>query len=82
MDTTPNLQPRVNITGDICLADCATTHSILQQKKYFSQILKLRAHFPDHPIKTIRLNNVGEFSSKAFHDYCMSWVLNVDCVFM
>ena len=82
MDTTPNLPPRVNITGDICLADCATTHSILQQKKYFSQIIKLRAHFPDHPIKTIRLNNAGEFSSKAFHDYSMSWVLNVDWVFM
>ena len=38
MDATPNLPPRVNITGDICLADCATTHSILQQKKYFSQL--------------------------------------------
>ena len=82
MDTTPNLPPRVNIIGDICLADCATTHSILQQKKYFAQVIKLRAHFPDHPIKTIRLNNAGEFSSKAFHDYCMSWVLNVDWVFM
>ena len=84
MDTTPNLPPRVNITGDICLVDCGTTHSILQQKKYFSQILKLRAHFLDHPIKTIRLDNAGEnfFFPKAFHDYCMSWVLNVDWVFM
>ena len=32
------LTPRVKITGDICLEDCATTHSILQQKKYFSQL--------------------------------------------
>ena len=40
------------------------------------------AFAPDHPIKTIRLDNAGEFSSKAFHDYCMSWVLNVDWVFM
>ena len=74
MDATPNLPLRVNITGDICLANCATTHSILQQKKCFSQILKLRAHFPDHPIKTIRLDNAGDFFffPKAFHDYCMS----------
>ena len=40
------------------------------------------AFAPDHPIKTIRLDNAGEFSSKAFHDYCMSWVLNIDWVFM
>ena len=38
MDASPSLTPRVKITGDICLADCATTHSILQQKKYFSQL--------------------------------------------
>ena len=31
----------------------------------------LRAQFPDHPIKTIRLDNAGEFSSQAFLDYCM-----------
>ena len=38
MDASTNLTPRVKITRDICLADCATTHSILQQKKYFSQL--------------------------------------------
>ena len=38
MDASTNLTHRVKITGDICLADCATTHSILQQKKYFSQL--------------------------------------------
>ena len=40
--------------------------------RLLAQIIKLQAHFPDHPIKTIRLDKVGEFSSKAFHDYCMS----------
>ena len=50
--------------------------------RLLAQIIKLQAHFPDHPIKTIRLDNASEFSSKAFHDYCMSWVLNVDWVFM
>ena len=38
MDASTSLTPRVKITRDICLADCATTHSILQQKKYFSQL--------------------------------------------
>ena len=36
-----------------------------------ARIIKLRAHFPDHPIKTIRLDNAGEFSSTTVHDYCM-----------
>ena len=38
MDASTSLTPRVKIIRDICLADCATTHSILQQKKYFSQL--------------------------------------------
>ena len=38
MDVSPSLPPRVHITGDICLADCATTHSILQKNKYFSKL--------------------------------------------
>ena len=38
MDASTSLTPRVKITGDICLEDCATTHSILQQKKYFSKL--------------------------------------------
>ena len=38
MDASTSLTPRVKITGDICLADCVTTHSILLQKKYFSQL--------------------------------------------
>ena len=42
--------------------------------RLLAQNIKLQAHFPDHPIKTIRLDNAGEFFffPKAFHDYCMS----------
>ena len=36
------------------------------------QIIRLRAQFPDHPIKTIFLDNAGEFSTQTFLDYCMS----------
>ena len=38
MDSSTSLTPRVKIIGNIYLADCATTHSILQQKKYFPQL--------------------------------------------
>ena len=45
--------------------------------RLLAQIIKFRAHFPNHPIKTIRLDNAGEFSSTAFHDYCMSLGIEV-----
>ena len=40
--------------------------------KLLAQIIKLQAHHPDYPIKSIRLDNAGEFTSKTFDDYCMS----------
>ena len=40
--------------------------------KLLAQIIKLRAQFPDHSIKSIRLDNAGEFTSQTFNDYCMS----------
>ena len=45
--------------------------------RLIAQIIRLRAQFPDHPIKTIRLDNASEFSSQAFLDYCMSIRINV-----
>ena len=42
-----------------------------------AQIIQLITQFPDHPIKTIRLDNAGEFSSQAFLDYCMSIGIDV-----
>ena len=35
-----------------------------------TQIIKLRAHFPDYPIKSIRLDKAGEFTSHVFYDFC------------
>jgi transposase InsO family protein len=40
--------------------------------RLLAQIIKLRAHYPDQPIKRIRLDNAGEFTSKSFNDYCTS----------
>ena len=42
-----------------------------------AQIIRLRAQFPNHPIKTIRLDNASEFSSQAFLDYCISIGIDV-----
>ena len=56
---------------------CLLSTRNLAYARLLAQIIKLRAHFPDHPIKTIRLDNYGEFSSTAFHDYCMSLGIEV-----
>ena len=34
--------------------------------RLLAQIIKLRAQFPDYPIKGIRMDNAGEFTSKCF----------------
>ena len=43
-----------------------------------AQIIKLRAQFHDYPIKSIILDNVDKFTSKAFTDYCMSVGINIE----
>ena len=45
--------------------------------RLLAQIIRFRAQFPDHLIKTIRLANVSEFSSKIFLYYCMSISIDV-----
>ena len=46
--------------------------------RLLAQIIRLRAHFPDHPIKSIRLDNAGEFTSKTFDEYCKSIGIDVE----
>ena len=48
--------------------------------KGFFQRLTFRAYFqhPDHPIKSIRLDNAGEFTSQTFDDYCMALGIDVE----
>ena len=46
--------------------------------RLLAQMTKLRAKFPDYPIKTIRLDNAGEFTSQILNDYCMSIGINVE----
>ena len=40
-------------------------------------MIKLRAQFLDYLIKTIYLNNAGEFTSQTFIDYYMSVGINI-----
>ena len=45
--------------------------------RLLAQIIILQAQFSDYPIKTIHLDNVGEFTSQTFIDYCMSVGINI-----
>ena len=45
--------------------------------RLLAQMFKLRAHFLDYPIKTIRLDKASEFTSQTVTDYCMSIGINV-----
>jgi hypothetical protein len=38
--------------------------------KFLTQIIKLRAQFPNYTIKKIRLDNTGKFISESFNNYC------------
>ena len=44
----------------------------------FAQIIRLKAQFPNHPMKTICLDSPGEFSSQTFLDYCMLVGIDVE----
>nr|KYP43092.1 Retrovirus-related Pol polyprotein from transposon TNT 1-94 [Cajanus cajan] len=46
--------------------------------RLLAQLIRLRAHFPDYPIKKIRLDNAGEFTSHAFNVYCISIGIDID----
>jgi hypothetical protein len=48
--------------------------------KIMSQIIKLKANFPEHRINSIRLDNAAEFTSQAFNDYCMALGIQVQQV--
>ena len=40
--------------------------------KLLAMILKIRTHYPDANIKTLRMDNAGEFKSQTFEDYCVA----------
>jgi peptide/histidine transporter 3/4 len=46
--------------------------------KLIAQIIRLKASFPDNRIQSIRMDNAGEFRSKAFDDYCLAMSIKVE----
>ncbi|OMP03727.1 Integrase, catalytic core [Corchorus capsularis] len=65
-------------------ASCRWSHVCLLSTRnvafarLLAQIIKLRAHFPDYQIKSIRMDNAGEFTSKSFDEYCASMGIKVE----
>ena len=65
-------------------ASCRWSHVCLLSTRniafarLFAQIIELRAHFPDHQIKSIRMDNASEFTSKSFNTYCDSLGIEVE----
>jgi len=41
-------------------------------------LVQLRVHLLDYPIKKICFDNTGEFTSHAFHEYCISIGIEVE----
>ena len=46
--------------------------------RLLTQIIRLKAQFLNYAIKTIRLDNAGEFTSQTFNDYCLSTGITVE----
>ena len=46
--------------------------------KQLAYIIRLRAKFSDYSDKSIRLDNAGEFSSRAFDDFCLFLEITID----
>jgi hypothetical protein len=45
--------------------------------KIMVQLIMLKAHYSEHRIQSIRMDNATEFSSCAFNDYCMTLGIQV-----
>jgi hypothetical protein len=45
--------------------------------KFITQVIRLKANYPEHQLQSVRLDNAVEFSSRAFNDYCMAQGIEV-----
>ena len=57
---------------------CLLSSRNLAFAKLLAQIIRLRAHFPDNQIKSIRFDNAAEFSSQSFNDYFLAIGIKVE----
>jgi hypothetical protein len=45
--------------------------------KFMTQVIRLKANYFEYSIKSIRMDNAAEFSSRAFNDYYMAQGIEV-----
>jgi hypothetical protein len=45
--------------------------------KFMTQVIRLKANYPEYRIKSIRMDNAAEFLSRVFNDYCMTQDIEV-----
>jgi hypothetical protein len=45
--------------------------------KFITQVIRLEVNYPEYRIKSIRMDNVAEFSSQTFNDYCIAQGIKV-----
>ena len=57
---------------------CLLSSRNLAFARLLAQIIRLKEQFPENPIKAIRLDNAGEFTSQAFDAYCMANGISVE----
>jgi hypothetical protein len=50
--------------------------------KFMTQVIRLKMNYPEYRIKSICMNNVVEFSSRVFNDYCMTQEIKVQYFFI
>ncbi|XP_070039491.1 uncharacterized protein [Nicotiana tomentosiformis] len=57
---------------------CLLSTRNLAFARLLAQLIRLRAQFSDYAIKTLCLDNAGEFMSQAFNDYCISTEITIE----
>ena len=46
--------------------------------KLLTSIIQVKAQFPDHPIKNVRVDNASEYVSKSFKAFCVASGINLE----
>ncbi|KAM1174963.1 hypothetical protein ACFX19_028018 [Malus domestica] len=72
----PLLSRHIDVSNDNPCKVCSQGKLVIRPSQL--KIIKLRAHFPNHPIKSIRLDNAGEFTSQTYDDYCLALGIDIE----
>ena len=61
----------VDVAGIYFEVSLLSTRNIMFSK-LLAMLIKFRTHYPNFPVKTLRMDNVQGFKSQHFEDYCMA----------